>query len=110
VDYILKVPLDSGGMLAVEADRSEIPAELELAAARPGEVVAQASESLERSFERLHPAIATIAGKLRSAGSDKFTVEFGLLLGAEAGLVVAKGSSEVHFTVTLSWSRQADEP
>jgi Trypsin-co-occurring domain 1 len=31
------------------------------------------------------------------------TVEFGLVLGVEYGIVVAKGKGEVHFTVTLTW-------
>jgi Trypsin-co-occurring domain 1 len=34
---------------------------------------------------------------------DEVTVEFGLVLGAESGVVVAKGHGEVHFTVTLAW-------
>lgn len=36
---------------------------------------------------------------------DEVTVEFGIKLGAETGIVVAKGSTEVHFTVTLCWKR-----
>jgi hypothetical protein len=36
------------------------------------------------------------------------TVEFGLTLTAETGVVVAKGSAEVHFTVTLAWSKDSD--
>ena len=36
------------------------------------------------------------------------TVEFGLTLTAETGVMVAKGSAEVHFTVTLAWSHEND--
>ncbi len=32
-------------------------------------------------------------------------MEFGLTLGAETGVVVAKGTSEMHFGVTLAWKR-----
>jgi hypothetical protein len=32
-------------------------------------------------------------------------VEFGLTLGAETGVVVAKGTSEMHFAVTLDWKQ-----
>jgi len=31
------------------------------------------------------------------------SVEFGLTLGAETGVVIAKGTSELHFAVTLAW-------
>jgi len=37
-------------------------------------------------------------------------VEFGLTLGAETGVVVAKGTSEMHFAVTLGWKRPQPRP
>ena len=35
--------------------------------------------------------------------ADEVAVGFGLVLGAETGVVVAKGTGEVHFSVTLTW-------
>jgi hypothetical protein len=33
------------------------------------------------------------------------SLEFGLTLDVETGVVVTKGTSEMHFTVTLTWKR-----
>ena len=41
--------------------------------------------------------------------ADEVAVEFGIVLGAETGAVIAKGTAEVHFTVTLSWKREPGE-
>jgi hypothetical protein len=40
--------------------------------------------------------------------ADEVAVEFGIVLGAETGAVIAKGTAEVHFNVTLTWKREAD--
>lgn len=106
--YILDVPVDGGGRLLVEAPAGALPDGLELAAPRPGEVVARARASLEDSLDQLKPAIEALHTRLRDLAPSGISVEFGLTLGAEAGLVVAKGHSEVHFTVTLSWEHGHD--
>jgi hypothetical protein len=43
--------------------------------------------------------------QLTSLGADEVAVEFGIVLGAETGLVMAKGTTEVHFTVGVIWRR-----
>jgi hypothetical protein len=35
-------------------------------------------------------------------------MQFGLTVTAESGVVVAKGSTEVHFTVTMTWNGSND--
>lgn len=101
--YILEVPVADGGRLLVEAPADGIPRDLDLAAVRPGEVMAHARESLESSLDQLKPALEVLGTRLRSLKPDAVTVEFGMTLSAEAGIVVAKGRSDVHFAVTLSW-------
>jgi hypothetical protein len=109
VSYLIDVPVEGGGRLLVEAADWQLPRELELAAPKPGEVVARARASLEHSLDQLRPAVSAVAERLRAMSPDGFTVEFGLTVGAESGLVVAKGSGEVHFTVTMSWNKAAGE-
>ena len=46
-----------------------------------------------------------VLDRLVAMSPDEASVEFGLTLGAETGVVVAKGTSEMHFAVTLSWKR-----
>ncbi|HSV66969.1 MAG TPA: CU044_2847 family protein [Mycobacteriales bacterium] len=105
--YLIEVPVEGGGRLVVEAGDADVPADLELASVRPGEVVTQARESLERALDQLRPAVSALSGWLTTLAPDEVTIGFGLRLSAEAGVVVAKGTSEVHFDVTLTWQNGA---
>jgi hypothetical protein len=104
---LIEVPVEGGGRLLVEADPEQLPGELRLAAsqATPGEVVAKAKQSLEQALDQLQPAMSAVLARLKAVSPDEVVVEFGLTLGAETGIVVAKGTSEVHFTVSLTWRR-----
>jgi hypothetical protein len=103
--YLIEVPVDAGGRLLVQANEDDLPGGLELAALRPGEVVARARESVEAAVDQIKPAVDAIAGRLKAMAADEVAVEFGIVLGAETGAVIAKGTAEVHFTVTLTWQR-----
>jgi hypothetical protein len=39
------------------------------------------------------------------ASPDECGVEFGLKLGGETGVIVAKGTAEVNFVITLTWKK-----
>lgn len=101
--YILEVPVDHGGRLLVAAGEGDLAGGLELAARRPGEIVARASESVEAALDQIKPAINAVTSRLRAMSADEVAVEFGIILGAESGAVIAKGTAEVHFTVKLAW-------
>ncbi|MGH3908828.1 MAG: CU044_2847 family protein [Pseudonocardiaceae bacterium] len=103
--HVIEVPVEGGGRLLVQASDADLPADLELAAARPGEVVARARQTLEQVLDQIQPALRAVADRLMSMSPDEVSVEFGLTLGAETGVVVAKGTSEMHFAVTLAWKR-----
>lgn len=106
--YLVEFPVEDSRLI-VEADDWQLPDELELAARRPGEVVTQAVVSLEHSLDQLKPAMTAVAKRLKAMSPDSFSVEFGLVLSAEYGLVVAKGSGDIHFNVTMSWHGSGDE-
>ncbi len=103
--YILEVPVELGGRLLVQTGEADLAGGLELAALRPGEVVARARESVETAIDQIKPAISAVASRLQAMAADEVSVEFGILLGAETGAVVAKGTAEVHFTVALTWKK-----
>ncbi len=107
--YVIEIPVDAGGCLLVQANEDDLPGPLELASLRPGDVVARARESVEAAIDQIKPAVNAVAGRLRAMSTDEVEVEFGLVLGAETGAVVAKGTAEVHFTVTLHWKREPGE-
>lgn len=101
--YLVQVPLEGGGTLTLQAPDDDVPGELELAAVPPGEVVVRTAKTLERALDELQPALASMLSRLVALAPQEVTVEFGIMLGAESGIVVAKGKGEVHFTVTLGW-------
>ena len=108
MSYVLEVPVEHGGRLLVQAGEADLVGGLELAALRPGAVVARARESVETAIDQLKPAISAVASRLKAIPADEVTVEFGILLGAETGAVIAKGAAEVHFIVTLTWKKAAE--
>jgi hypothetical protein len=101
--YLMEVPVEAGGRLVVEVTEDDLPGALELAARRPGEIVARAQESLEDVLDSLQPMMKSIRERLSVIAPDETTVKFGLVLGGETGIIVAKGTAAVHFKVTLSW-------
>jgi Trypsin-co-occurring domain 1 len=107
--YVIEIPVEAGGRLLVQAREDELPGALELASLRSGEVVAQASESVEAAIDQIKPAVNAVASRLKALAADEVVVEFGIVLGVETGAVIAKGTAEVHFTVTLSWKRAPGE-
>jgi Trypsin-co-occurring domain 1 len=105
---LLAVPLedgDSGAVVLVEADRGDIAGGLVLASPQPGEAAAKAVRSLASSLEQLEPVLRTVKEKLVASAPEHFTVEFGVKLGGETGIIVAKGTAEVNLKITMTWDR-----
>ncbi|MGH3826803.1 MAG: CU044_2847 family protein [Pseudonocardiaceae bacterium] len=105
VSYLLGVPVGDGAddVVVFEVDRGEIPGDLVLASAEPGKVAARARASLEDALEGVKPSLLKIVEMLREITPEQTTVEFGLKLGGETGMIIAKGTAEVNFKVTMSW-------
>ena len=94
--------------ILVEVDRQDVDGEIQLAGSEAsGRDVAQAQETLARSFDRLGPALDAMLLKLRSAehAPDEIQMEFGLKIGGEAGLIFARGTAEANFAVTVTWAK-----
>jgi hypothetical protein len=108
VAVLMEVPLDDtegGAVVLVEADSSEIPGGLTLASPDPGQPAARAARSLSASLEQLEPVLKTVKDKLAASAPEHFTVEFGVKLGGEAGIIWAKGTAEVNLKITMTWDR-----
>jgi hypothetical protein len=107
----MEIPVEGGGVLRVQGPDDEVPPGLVPAANQPpaGPLIAKADETVQAALDDLKPAIAATTSRLRELAADEVTVEFGLVLGVEGGVVIAKGTAEVHFTVTLSWKRPDDD-
>jgi hypothetical protein len=103
--YLMAIPVAPGGddILEVEVDRRDVPQGLVLAAQEPGKIAARAQISLEEALAKLKPSLQKIAHLLKELSPEETEVEFGLKLGGETGVIVAKGTAEVNFTVRMTW-------
>lgn len=104
---LMSLPIEAGSaeMLVVEVDRSEVSNDLVLAS-EPGKVVARAQVTLEDALAKLKPSLTKVVALLKEISPDQTAVEFGLKLGGETGAIIAKGTAEVNFKVTMSWGNQ----
>ena len=103
--YLLALPVEAGSeeVIIFEVDSAEMPDDLVLASPAPGVVIARARVSLEEALGKLKPALHKIVHMLKDMAPDEASVAFGLNIGGETGVIVAKGSAEVNFSVTMSW-------
>ncbi|MEU6671136.1 CU044_2847 family protein [Streptomyces sp. NPDC046727] len=71
-----------------------------------GGAMAGAAETLQQALTRVRPALGALVTEARTLARppESVTVEFGITVSAEAGVVVARGSTEAHFTVSMQWS------
>src|SRR5262249_26138228 len=109
VAVLVEVDVDDvpgGPVVLVESDRNDIAGGLTLAAPEPGQAAAKAARSLAASLEQLEPVLGTVKDKLVASAPEHFTVEFGVKLGGETGIIVAKGTAEVNLKITMTWDRE----
>jgi hypothetical protein len=102
----MAVPLADGSEVLVAVDSRDMPEDLVLAAAAdPQKVVARAAETLEQLLEKITPTVTAVSEWVRARSPDECGVEFGVKLGGETGVIVAKGTAEVNFLVKLTWKK-----
>ena len=106
--YLLGVALKPGSddVLVFEVDRSEVVDDLVLASKDPGTEVDRARVTLEEALGKLKPSLHKIVVVLKELSPHETTVEFGLKIGGETGVIIAKGTAEVNFTVRMSWKSE----
>lgn len=104
--YLVAVPLDDGNPFLIEVD--EISSSTVVRSARPGEVAATVTTSFGAALAQLQPMAHTIIARFRDLPEkpDGISVEFGLKMTMEAGLVVAHSSGEANFRVSLQWNKK----
>jgi hypothetical protein len=104
VTFLMSLPVETGSeeILVVEVDRNEISDDLVLAS-EPGKVIVRAQVTLEEALEKLKPSLLKVVHLLKELSPDHTVVEFGLKVGGETGVIIAKGTAEVNFKITMSW-------
>lgn len=101
--YLLEVPVAEGNSVLVEV--SDPNADDLVPAARPGEIIGRARNTLQSALADLQPTIRALADWAKDSVPDEFGVEFGIKLGGKANVIVASGTAEVNFIVKLTWKR-----
>jgi hypothetical protein len=104
VSQLVEFPLAGGGSVRVEVGEEGIAR-----AGRAGEVVATAQQTLQKALDPIRPIAESVLEKLHDLAEtpDRISVEFGLKLSVETGVIVARGTAEANFTVQLEWNRPA---
>jgi hypothetical protein len=109
---LVRVPLGNGEYVVAEVDRVDIPGDaVVLASPEPGKAIAQVPAKLEASLRAIRPVVDELVEALKHSGPETINVEFGVKIGGETGVILAKGTAEVNFKVALEWKRvPADRP
>jgi hypothetical protein len=105
VTYLLGLPTEakSDDVLVFEVDRAEVSDDLVLASSEPGKTVDRARVTLEEALGKLKPSLNKLIRTLKELSPDETEVEFGLKIGGETGVIIAKGTAEVNFTIRMCW-------
>lgn len=106
MSYVGEMLLDDGQIVLLEV-AGDGPAGTRRVS-RSGAAVVGAAETLQQALARVRPALGAVLDSTRALPRPptSVTVGFGIKLSAEAGVVVAKGTTEANFTVTMSWDPQ----
>jgi hypothetical protein len=72
--------------------------------------IAKAKQSFEHALDTIGPIAGKLLTRLKeiSKEPDQIAIEFGLKLGFNAGVVIASGSSEANFKVSLTWKKDTE--
>lgn len=105
MNELIAVTLDDDDAAVVFETESElIGSDLELAAGDAG-VVARARVSLEEALSQVRPALSQVVDTVREMKPDEAEITFGLKVGGDTTVIIAKGTAEVNFAVKLKWVR-----
>ena len=104
---LVRVFLASGESESVvaEVEERDIPDDVVLAAPDPGKKISELNARLEDGLHSIRPAVTALVDALKPSGPDSVGVEFGIKLGGEAGVILARGTAEVNFKVVMEWRR-----
>ncbi|MCK7626577.1 hypothetical protein MUU72_26340 [Streptomyces sp. RS10V-4] len=109
---LVAVPVDGEGdgrVVVFETDAAllptgAVPPGVESVAGQDGGI-ARAKVSLEEALAQVRPALTQVARTVREMEPDETLITFGLKVGGSGTVIVAKGTAEVNFAVTLRWTR-----
>jgi hypothetical protein len=108
---LVEFPSESGEPILVEVEDVGLAGETRRGLSTSA-VVERAQTSFEDALDRARPMASGLVRKLRDIGDaagnppDEVQVEFGIVLSAAAGAVLASASAEANYKVTMTWKQQ----
>ena len=105
---LVEFPSESGEPILVEVEDVGLSGETRRGLSASA-VVERAQTSFEDALDKAKPMATSLVSKLRAMGDaaapDEVQVEFGIVLNAEAGAILAAASAGANYTVTMTWKR-----
>lgn len=102
----VEVPVGEGGEDFVRVQIHEVDESL-IRVGRGGRSIARAEQSLDEMLDTVRPVADSFVGRFRGLvhAPDEITLEFGVSLSAEAGVVIASTATVANFSVSLTRNR-----
>lgn len=98
----IEVPLEDGSTQIFEISGADISDDLvQATGANTG--MARARATLESALQSIQPTVQAVRNALAAAGPTETTVEFGIKIGGESSVILAKGTIESNFVVKVTW-------
>lgn len=103
---LVKYPLENGQFILVEVDEPEEVGTVRVG--RVGDKIEEAKETLEQALSNLEPVAKAVINKIRGLvdAPDEISVEFGLKLSGNVGVILASASVEANYKVSLKWKKE----
>ncbi|MGD1806711.1 CU044_2847 family protein [Dapis sp. BLCC M126] len=76
------------------------------------EVAQQAKQTLGKALSSIKPVANAIIKKVQDLNkpADAVEVKFGVKMSGELGAIIASGSAEVNYEITLKWNNTGSKP
>lgn len=103
--HLLEFSVGEGidAVVTFEVDPDEVSDELVLASKTNSPVAGRVRITFEEALDQLKPSLEKVAALVRELAPSEASVEFGLKMGGETGVIVAKGNAEANFKLALVW-------
>lgn len=105
MSQLVRMDLADGGSVLVEVEDAASTGPV--TRGRAGDLVKDASGTLEQALDQLGPVVKGVVTRLREAADwpDEVTVEFSIKLSADSNVIIARAAGEANFKISMSWSR-----
>ena len=106
---LVEFPLDSTGKMTVLVEVDDtVPAQGQMRVSAGGAVAEKATQAFDSALAGVKSVAASVMRQLAEVAADanEISVEFGIKLTANAGVIIAGTSAEGNCKIAIKWSRK----